>query len=464
MTRTLAGLVVIVLAALAPARASALITGGEGNDALADPGWPKGAAAIFNHPGRVAWWVGPPFGGGQWHAECRGDAKALEAVLDRFAKLDVKTKRVVVHDGVGHSFWLAPNAEPAKLKGAEVDWVFMVWQPEAWKQLDEMPARFKPADAGEDEPSSQIDAFTGNIRWRDVVVPPGIDVVDQRLEAHGFTAADGVVIEGRATDVATRQPIAATMRLERIEPQKSGYLYTAAGESKADAEGRWVLKNVPAGLFRLIVESDGYVPRIAAHDRFDEQPQWKSYNTGLAPSATVSGRVVDESGKPLADVDVRLDNVEPQSGGSYESPQEYKFKTDAEGHFRADRVPAGKATISVHKSGYCRPGPSPVVTAPKEEVKLRMVRSGSIRVTVEFAGKRPQQYMVTLDPKEGNVIGSYGGGGNIDEKNQFTYENVPPGEYLLSGRANPGRVDQTAGPIAIDVKGGEAAERTLKAK
>ena len=81
MGRTLIGLVALLLAILAPARASALISGGEGNDALADPGWPKGAAAIFNDPGRVAWWEGPPFGGGQWHAECRGDAKALAAVL-----------------------------------------------------------------------------------------------------------------------------------------------------------------------------------------------------------------------------------------------------------------------------------------------------------------------------------------------------------------------------------------------
>ena len=50
MGRTLIGLVALLLAILAPAQASALISGGEGNDALADPGWPKGAEAIFNDP------------------------------------------------------------------------------------------------------------------------------------------------------------------------------------------------------------------------------------------------------------------------------------------------------------------------------------------------------------------------------------------------------------------------------
>src|SRR5262245_40323575 len=87
----------------------ALITGGKGNEPLSDPGWPAGSAKIFNYVGRVAWWEGPPFGGGQWRAECRGDAKAITAVLNDFAKLDWKTKRVVLHEGIGNSFWLNPN-------------------------------------------------------------------------------------------------------------------------------------------------------------------------------------------------------------------------------------------------------------------------------------------------------------------------------------------------------------------
>src|SRR5437762_2260091 len=107
---------VLLLAALAVAvtsqEAFALIFGREGNDPIRDPGWPAGAAAIVNVQSRIAYWVGPPFGGGQWHAECRGDAKALSAVLADFAKLDVKSKRVVLHDGTGHSFWLNKNNEP----------------------------------------------------------------------------------------------------------------------------------------------------------------------------------------------------------------------------------------------------------------------------------------------------------------------------------------------------------------
>ncbi len=266
-----------------PAReADALITGGEGNKPLTDPGWPKGAASIFNNPGRVAWWEGPPFGGGQWHSECRGDAKTLNAVLVEFARVEAKTRRVVVHDGVGQSFWLNPNQDPAKPVDARVDWIFMVWQPASWERLRKLPAGFNPTDPADAEngPPSQLDVFAGgSVRWADVTVPAGLEVVDRRLEAHGFTLADGVVFEGKATDLATKAPIAARVRLQRVEPRaKGGYLYPVQAEAVADATGHWTLTKTPAGWFRVVLEADGYAPRVAGYARPDAQPGWSSFD------------------------------------------------------------------------------------------------------------------------------------------------------------------------------------------
>jgi len=466
MTRIATGLLLTTLALAAPRETSALITGGVGNSPLRDPGWPTGAAAIFNHTGRVAWWEGPPFGGGQWHAECRGDAKALNAVLADFAKLDVKAKRIVVHDGAGHSFWLAPNNEPEKLEAAKIDWSFTVWQPANWEQLHKMAADFNPTEPGETSPPAQIEVFTAGIDWAAVTVPAGIEVVDRRLVAHGFTASDGVVIEGKVTDLANGQPLAATMRLQRVEPQqKGGYLYPAVAEAKADAQGRWVLKKTPSGWVRVVVEADGFVPRVAAYARFDEQPRWQSYDSGLARSAPVSGRVIDEDGKPMADVDVRFGHVQPASGGRYESPYAYHFKTDADGRFRAEQVPAGTASIWVNKPGYYGPGLGQAVTAPKADVEIQMKRSASVRVTVDFAGKqRSGEYLVKIAPEGGEVVGSYGGSGNIDAKNQINFEILPPGRYVLRGRPNPGSDSEETEPVTVELKGGRAAEVTLKSK
>ncbi len=257
----LAPVIVVFCLVAFPQEAAALITGGEGNSPISDPGWPKGAAVIFNTRARIAWWERPPFGGGQWHAECRGDSVALNAVLQDFAKLDVKSKRIVVHDGIGHSFWLAPNHEPAKLAAARMDWVFMVWQAENWQRLRKLPADLNPTDQQDSGPPSQIDVFTGSIRWADVIVPKGIEVIDQRLEGHGFTAADGAVLEGTVVDLATKQAVSAKIRLERIEPQqKGGYRYTVVAEAPSNRDGHWVLKKTPPGWYRVVIHAPGFAP------------------------------------------------------------------------------------------------------------------------------------------------------------------------------------------------------------
>jgi hypothetical protein len=460
------GLILAVLALVSRGEASALIRGDVGNKPVPDPGWPAGAAVLFNHPGRAAWWEGPPFGGGQWHAECRGDAQALNAVLANFAKLDAKVKRVVVHDGTGYSFWLAPNREPEKLAAAKVDWIFMVWETPNWERLRNMPADLNPTDSGDTSPPSQIDVYTAGLRWADVTVPEGITVDDQRLEAHGFTIADGLVIEGKVTDLATGQPLTATMRLERVEPQKTGgYAYPLVAQTKADDQGRWVLKHVPAGWVRVVVEAAGFVPRVAGYGQFDVEPRWQSFNTNIALAVAVAGRITDEAGQPLAGVDVRLDNVQAKSGGRYESPAGYTVKSDANGHFRVEQVPEGPATVWIHKPGYTRPGLGLPITTPKDDVELRMMHSASLRVTVDFTGKpRPEGYIVQIAPEGGEAVGSYGGSGNINAQQQIAFENVPPGRYVLHGRPNPGSDDQQTEAVTVDLKGGQALEVTLKAK
>lgn len=462
-------IVAVTMTLAACGTAFGLITGGVGNEPIRDPGWPAGAAAIFNHPGRVAYWEGPPFGGGQWHAECRGDAKALNAVLAEFAKLDVKVKQLVVHDGVGHSFWLDPNREPAKQQAARIDWVFMIWQPNSWQRLRSLPADLKPADVGETEegPPAQIDVYTGgNIRWSEVTVPKGLEVVDERLETHGFTTADGTVLEGRVTDLDTGTPVAARMRLERVEQAlEGGYRYVAVTELTADGQGRWVLKNAPAGWHRVVVMGEGYVSRVVGYVRTDGQPGWQSFDGGLARAATVAGRVTDETGKPLAEVEVRLSNVEADDGRRYQAPHEYAAKTDADGRFRIDQVPVGNASVWLRKQGYCRPGLGQPIVTPTRDVALSMMKSATVRVAVDFGGKeRPEAYIVEMEPEGGEAVGKWSGSGMIDANNQITYKDVPPEQYIISGRPNPGSDDQESESITVDLKGGETTEVTLRAR
>lgn len=72
--------------------------------------------------------------------------------------------------------------------------------------------------------------------------------------------------------------------------------------------------------------------------------------------------------------------------------------------------------------------------------------------------------MVKISPEGGDVVGSYGGSGNIDARDLLNFAILPPGRYILTGRPNPGSDGEEAGPVTIDVKGGQAEEVTLKAK
>jgi hypothetical protein len=461
--------VILTATLIAPSEVHADILGGIGNDPIQGPGWPKGAAAVFNTKSRIAYWEGPPFGGGEWHAECRGDAAAFNDVLTQFAQIEATKKRLVIHDGEGRSFWLNPNHVPDKRAEAAMDWVFVVWQAENWKRLQSLPARLRSRDhTGSEAPAPQIDVYAGGrIRWADVKIPEGIDVVDQRLEAHGFTVADGTVLEGTLHDLATGRPMKdVKLLLQRVDPQPKGnHHLTTIVTTTSDRNGHWVLKSIPAGQHQVIAEADGYAPRVVGGGAFDGQPRWQAFDAGLSQAASVRGRVTDDAGKPLIDVSVRLDDVLARGDGVYSSPAGFEAQTDADGRFAFNHAPIGRATVWVRKPGYCRPGLGLAIEMPAQEVALSMIQAASLQVTIDFTGTaRPEGYIVEVSPEKGNAIGSWGGSGNINAEGSITYQQIPPGRYVVSGRPNPGRESDRTEPTTIELRGGETAKVTLRAK
>ena len=211
-------------------------------------------------------------------------------------------KRIVVHDGIGNSFWLNINNEPEHREAAKIDWSFTVGLPQLQQDQGLSPRsapRSRMADDG--SPIPRIDVYAGgSINWDEVKVPEGIDVVDNRLVAHGFTLEDRTVLEGSVTDLESGASLAAEVQLQLIETQESGgYKYTIVRALKTDAGGHWVIRNAPAGWYQLVAVADGYASRILGYGRFEDQPVWNAYNAGLARQASVSGRVIDDAGQPL---------------------------------------------------------------------------------------------------------------------------------------------------------------------
>ena len=187
--KTLLSLSVVLLACLP---GHALISGGEGNEEVADRGWPEGSTAVANMKSRVAYWVGPPFGGGQYHFEFREESVAnFNKALELFAKIDAPKKELVVERGPKDSFWLEKGAREDDKIDARIDWMFVVWNLDTWKQLYNDPNNTFLADhpnfrKAVDPP--RIHAYIGGggkIAWDDVKVPDGITVIDKRGKPGG---------------------------------------------------------------------------------------------------------------------------------------------------------------------------------------------------------------------------------------------------------------------------------------
>lgn len=452
-----------------PGPALALITGGSDDREHAPEGWPKGAAAVFNSKSRIAYWEGPPFGGGQWHSECRGTTAQLQQVLNDFAKIEGTSRKLILKDGVGNSFWLNPNHEPPKTQASEIDWVFMVWQKDRWQRLQRLPTGIRPSTSNppETEPAATLTVYTGGSRidWSQVTVPSTVTVDDQRLVAHGFSVKDGVVAEGQIQTLEGTG-LSATVRLERIMHSDSGgYDYETARSLSTDADGHWVMTRLPAGSFRIIATAAQRVPRIIEYVEITQQPRWYSFTTQLALQAKAEGRVLDSDRNPLREATVHFRDVEATTGGSYRSPLGFSVTTDAAGRFRFDQLPRGRARASASKAGYVLRGLGTTIDVPTSDIELILEPAGELIVTVDFQNTpRPKEYLVEIEPEGGAQVGSWGGSGRINDMNQLTFRSIPSGKYIVHGRPNPGSKSQQSSIVKLTIEGGKVQAVTLQTR
>ncbi len=453
----------IAFLSICTSSAFALIEGGEGNTPINDPGWPKGAAEIFNHKGRTAWWVGPPFGGGEWHSECKGDVAAINDVLKLFAKIEGPKKRLVVLDGLGYSFWLDPNGTKRGDRNTKIDWSFSVWQEDRWKMQKELPAGISAIPHDHTVPIATITVHTAALRWSEVQVPEGLEVIDNRLEAHGFQLSDGRVLEGNVS-AGPNKPLQAKIRVEEIIPKKTGgYDYQLVKSLDTDEHGHWAIKSFGEKWCRIVAQCEGYASRIAGHVHYDRQPGWESMATVLSLQGSIKGRVVNDTGQPLADVSVVLRDLLSVDGGRYETLEEVFQKSNSAGEFQFKDVPHGTARLTGHRNDLFFPGLGQPVTIPGDLVELRMSKAAAIIVRVEFSRDRGKlEYIANLTPEGGEKIGSWSGSAKVDAENTVKFDGVPPGKYDLRVHPNPSSEADRKKVQSIDLKGGEETTVVVK--
>lgn len=423
---------------LASAPAWALIEFSRGNAPVDDRNWRAGAVDVANLKCRVCVWVGPPFGGGMSNFVYRSDTDTFNKALELFAKVRAPSLELIVCDGPGECAMLKDDRAPSL--DTRYDWDFVIWDVQSYYRLYANPTSTFLSNAPDFRrplPPPRITVFVGGggaIEWDKVLVPEGITVIDKRAVAAGIKPGQGAVIAGSIFDMATSKPLAdAKIKIELAKADKSarqGIRYETIATAQSDGDGRFRIEKIPAGACRVSVSARGYALRQVGYKRLVANGYLAFDDIELARQATVSGSVIDEAGKPIPEVLVRLYDTMSINGQSYRILGSTEATTDAKGLFEIAGVPAGFGRLICFAKGRHAPV-GKLRPVPATGVRICMSESGTIKGTVIGGSRDGGNVNVSVAPV-GDTIGKWGGSMRIRPDGTFKFNNVPAGPYIIS--------------------------------
>ena len=457
--RVVALLAIIVSSALILATpASALITGGKDEEIKAR-GLPAGALPLANLDTRIAWWEGPPFGGGQYHFEYVGETADLQQAIDLFAKVDSDRKQILVRGGQAESFWLKTSD---RTKSHPIDWQFTVWIPNNWQHLrDARHGLLPPGDEGDSPLSTLIVHVTVRIDWDAIKVPDELSVVDERLQANGLRPDQGAALKGTVVDLAGTPIAGATITVGKED---------GAQQAISDAKGEFLVTKIPAGTHQIALAADGYASKDVYYHEFTETT-FRTMNLSLATAARVHVRVIDQNDQPIPGVSIMVSNCRDRQGNHYRIVPSPPSTTNAKGEFVVADVPEGKLKFFSRTREYYYNSVLNEHDTSESPVVLKLVPTGLVKVSVVDADGNPvtTRYMVEIneqgvDPIKGGKVGSWGGSANIGSDGTYSFQAIPAGDYVVTGRPNPGRESDRTEGTKVTIKGGDDHEVVLTAR
>lgn len=454
------------LAAVAPPRAEALIMVG-GKGFMNDPGWPDGALPMANLKTRIAWWEGPPFGGGDYHFQYLGkETEQFNDALAVFAGILVPRLELVVMDGM-------PTGGPGEQK--RIDWDFEVWVPESFYHLNCKPGDLFMADSPwyhQPLPPPRVTLYLGGenpIAWEKVKVPGKLTVIDKRVESSEVKDSKGGVVSAVVREMASGKVIhGATLMLVQYAPQTAATTRTLT----TDATGAAVLRDLLKGSYEVKASAEGFVGRGAGYYQCIGR-NVECYDIALAKPAALRGVVKDGAGKPLEGVKIEARETVGLDGRGYKAGGRGVL-TDAQGRFELAGLPRGYTNLWASKQGYyyfsreIHEVGAPTYSGKPNELEIVMGHSATISGKVkglEKAKAEKAEVMVKLDPV-GDPIGKWGGTMTVKEDGSFEFKGVPAGKYVLHASLNPTSEKREAAQprVTIDFKGDESRQIELELK
>lgn len=210
------------------------------------------------------------------------------------------------------------------------------------------------------------------------------------------------------------------------------------------ATGTAALRDLPRGTFVLVVAAERHARAVSEPFRVGDQPT--EVTVQLVVGATVSGRVLDEAGKPVAGATITSDGINPPDPttdsvlGAFWQPvprlTQAQVLTDAQGRFELPHLALGLYSVRVGHAHWCphqQDLPEPLADRERRDLGTITLRQGA-QVLGRIVDLRKRCVELTLFPPEGAGSALQPVHARSMPDGTFTFlQRVPPGRYQLLG-------------------------------
>ncbi len=265
------------------------------------------------------------------------------------------------------------------------------------------------AAPGELELHVQAEGYR-NAKLGSLVIEPERDLEGVRVEME-----PGATVAGRVTDALGR-PVEDAM----VMVSEAGSFFSFGSMSTTDGEGRYRLTGVPPGRQSVTARHDDYqtTTRELEVELGDNQ-----LDLLFEGGATISGRVVSDSGEPVVGAAVEL------VSHSVTGWDRQGSLSDTSGAYSIGGVPAGIFNLQAHKEGFATATVEGLEVGASDLPGVEIRLSAGSAIAGRLLGLEPSDYadvqVTAIKPPRAFSMGQ------VDRDGNYRIADLAPGDYTV---------------------------------